>query len=172
MNGCSRFGEDVSAHRDGELTGEARSAFDAHLPACDACRSALDLLEQLDRELDAMPRPEPPADFERRFWERIEQLEAPAQEVPRSGRVRAWLEALRSNVSAPTRVEWLVPAGAAAALAIALLVAFPRTQEPAPVDRDWALASDADGFELVLAEDPELFRDLELLEVWDGLEEI
>jgi hypothetical protein len=41
---------------------------------------------------------------------------------------------------------------------------------PALPHADWELLADAEGFELVLSEDPALLAALDVLEAWDGTE--
>ena len=62
--------EELIAYRDGEEQGRAEAA--AHLGACPECREELARIEAVFAALDAMPVPDPGADYERRVWQRLE----------------------------------------------------------------------------------------------------
>ena len=150
MRGCDRFGEEISAYLDGELSPSSRAKFDAHLPGCDACGSGLAAQRTLGATLVALPRVEPSPQFEARFWARL----------ARDDRRPAW----RLRRLAP--LAW----GVGAALVVALAISIPsRGPEIAPAD--WDLVVDAD-FELFAAEDQDLIAALDVLEAWDGSEDI
>jgi len=93
--------EELIAHREGE--GRDRVEVAAHLKECTECREELARIEGVFAALDAMPVPDPGADYERRMWQQLE---------PRLGEKRArwwegWLEPRR-----------LVAVGAMAALVL------------------------------------------------------
>jgi anti-sigma factor RsiW len=160
--GCELFGGELSAYRDDELAPAARGALESHLPGCASCRSALDRLAWLDARLGELPAAAPSPDFEARFRARLARASEPA----------GWRARLE-HVTAALRPAWSLPALAAAVAAVAALLYLrdPRTGRGPEIDPDWAIAADVEGFELVLAEDPELLAALDLLEGWDGLEE-
>ena len=62
--------EELIAYRDGETHG--RAAMTAHLEECPECREGLRKIEAVFATLDAMPVPEPAADYELRVWQRLE----------------------------------------------------------------------------------------------------
>ncbi|HTP69992.1 MAG TPA: hypothetical protein VMJ35_13875 [Dongiaceae bacterium] len=62
--------EELIAYRDGEA--EGRAAVTTHLEECVECREELQRIEAVFAALDAMPVPEPAADYERRVWQRLE----------------------------------------------------------------------------------------------------
>jgi anti-sigma factor RsiW len=160
VTGCPRFGEELSAYRDGELEPGARSAFEAHLGDCPACQTALGSLSWLDEQLAGLPAIQASPQFEARFWARLARAQEPT----------GWRGAL-ARLARSWRSEWSLPSAAAAALALAALIAL-QLGRPEPVDADWDLAADAEGFELVLTEDVDLLVTLDVLEEWDGSEEI
>ena len=58
----------VGAFHDGELSGEERRAFQAHLPACPACALDLKQLEALSRGLAGMRIPQAPPGLAERLY--------------------------------------------------------------------------------------------------------
>jgi len=62
--------EELIAYRDGEEKGRAEAA--AHLGECPECRKELARIEAVFAALDAMPVPDPGADYERRVWQQLE----------------------------------------------------------------------------------------------------
>lgn len=62
--------EELIAYRDGEKRGRAERM--AHLEECPECRKELAKLEAVFAALDAMPVPDPGADYERRVWQQLE----------------------------------------------------------------------------------------------------
>ena len=62
--------EELIAYRDGETQG--RAAMTAHLEECPECQEGLRKIEAVFATLDAMPVPEPAADYELRVWQRLE----------------------------------------------------------------------------------------------------
>ena len=94
--------EELIAYRDGE--GKGRAEVTAHLQECPECREELARIEAVFAALDAMPVPDPGADYERRMWQQLE---------PRLPEKRAhWWEGLFET-------RRLVVVGAMAALVLA-----------------------------------------------------
>ena len=154
MNGCESFGPEIGAYLDNELPGAERAALEAHLPDCRPCQGALTEQRQLNATLAELPRLAPDSQFEARFWARL------ARDSQAAGGASGW------------RARWLwLPGGlaATAALTLALLLSNGGSELPA---EDWEIVSDPERFELLASEDLEILRELELLESWDGSEEI
>lgn len=107
---------------------------------------------ELDRALRGLPRIEPSPGFEARFRARLARAEEEAS-------VSRW-RGVWARARASGQLEWLAPA--AAMVALAVLASRGDSSLPAA---DAVLLGDADGFELVLAADPELF---EVLDALDG----
>lgn len=164
MIGCERFGAELSARLDGELSGPARDALDAHLAGCADCRSGLQTLGQLDAAIRAIPRPAPSPQFEARFRARLARSRARSRGP--GGRLAG---SLRPGLHPGRRAAQVaVAAGLLAGLAI---LATPRPEPPLP-ESDWAIVADAEHFELLTSDDLELIETLEVLETWDAPEEI
>jgi anti-sigma factor RsiW len=146
-----RYREDearLDAYLDGELGEAERAAFERELARSPELRRALDARRDLDRVLRTLPRAEPSPWFEARFRARL----ARALETEERGRGRAgWT--IRTW-------GWLVAGPAVAVAALLLLLRSPSLPDP-----DWDLVAGAD-FDLVMEEDPDLLRTLDLLEVW------
>ena len=81
--------EELIAYRDGET--EGRGAVTAHLEECVECREELRKIEAVFAALDAMPVPEPAADYELRVWQRLE----PRLPERRARWWEGWFEARR-----------------------------------------------------------------------------
>ena len=162
MSGCRRWGAEIGAYVDGELPAAARISFDEHLPDCAECRETLAAHSAIDLELRALPRVEPSPRFEAQFWARLARAE---EEKP----ARAWLR------SWPVRVAE-VAFVAAGVGALAWLVTGGDPALPGDTAllerRDWEIVAEGERFELLLDEDHELLWSLEVLEAWDGSEEI
>ena len=62
--------EELIAYQDGEAKGRAEVA--AHLEECPECREARARIEAVFAALDAMPVPDPGADYERQVWQQLE----------------------------------------------------------------------------------------------------
>ncbi len=153
MNGCESFGPEIGAYLDGELPGAERSALEAHLPDCTPCQGALAAQRRLHTALAELPQLEPSPQFQARFWARL------ARDGQTAG-AAGWR----------SRWRWLQGGLAAAAVAgLALLLSSGSAELPA---EDWEIVSDPERFELLASEDLELLSELELLETWDGSEEI
>ncbi|MBW2280618.1 MAG: zf-HC2 domain-containing protein [Deltaproteobacteria bacterium] len=161
MSGCRRWGAEVAAYLDGELDEAAGPSFDAHLPDCEACGEALEAQRALDVDLRSLPRIEPSPQFEAQFWARLARAEG---EEP----VRGWLHSWRMRVA-----EVAFVAAGVGALAWMVTQDDPRaTQTTALLEKDWEIVAEGERFELLLDEDHELLWSLEVLEAWDGSEEI
>jgi anti-sigma factor RsiW len=148
MTGCNRFGAELEAYLDGELSAPLRDALDTHLPGCADCRSALDAQRWLAGQIRALLPQEPSPQFEARFWARI------AREDDAPGfrrRLERWLPQVRA--------DWAL--GAAALAVLALLLS---QGEPALPPDDWAIVADAEQFALLESGDLELLAALDLLE--------
>jgi anti-sigma factor RsiW len=154
MNGCESFGPELGAYLDGELPGAERSALEAHLPDCAPCQGALAEQRQLLLALAELPKLEPGPQFEAGFWARL------ARDDQSAAGAAGWR----------SRWRWLQGGLAAAAVvALALLLSNGSAELP---EEDWEIVSDPERFELLASEDLEILRELELLETWDGSEEI
>ena len=142
---------DLDAYLDGELDLEERAALERELERSSDLRAALQVRRELDRSLQALPQAEPCPQFEAGFWARLARAEEP----------RGWRAAVLG-----LRSWGPIFAGPALAAAVLFLV----LGNPSLPQSDWELLADAEGFELVLSEDPELLAALDVLEAWDGTE--
>ena len=142
---------DLDAYLDGELDPEERASFERELERSSDLRAALQVRNELDRSLQELPQVEPSPQFESSFWARLAREEEP----------RGWRAAVVG-----LRSWGPIFAGPALAAAVLFLV----LGNPSLPQSDWELLADAEGFELVLSEDPELLAALEVLEAWDGTE--
>ncbi len=161
MTGCRIWREELGAWLDGELAAEAAALFEAHLPDCEGCNAALEAERGLDAQLAALPRIEASPQFEARFWARLARS---ADETP--GRQSSWRSWKGSSWRALLAEVALVGAGVGA---LAWLVTL---GDPSLPETDWEIVAEADRFEMLLDEDLELLFALEVLEAWDGSEEI
>lgn len=151
VSGCQRFGAEISAYLDRELPAEAAATLETHLPGCEDCGAALAALRGIDLRLAELPRIEPAAQFEARFWARLARGRSAAPE--RSWRARfPELALVAAGVAA---LLWLMTPG-----------------DPSLPERDWEIVAEADRFELLMDEDLDVLWELEELEAWDGSEEI
>jgi anti-sigma factor RsiW len=151
MTGCSRWGHEVGAYLDGEITPPELASFEAHLPTCEPCRRALEAQHWLSNELAGLPQVETSAQFEAGFWARTARDQARAR--ARSGWAR-WF-----------RLPALGWGLGAAGLAAAVFLAYPR---PVPLpDVEWPIVAESEEFELTLDTDPQLLEVLDVLEAWD-----
>jgi hypothetical protein len=96
---------------------------------------------------------DPSPQFEAGFWARLARAEEGA-----GG--RTILRYLRP-------AGWLVGAGAAAALALLLTLG-----DPALPEQDWTIVADAESFDLLREVDLELLSALDVLEAWNGNQDI
>ena len=156
MIGCDDYGVQVEAYLDAELTAEQVRAFETHLPDCAGCRTSLDAQRLLVERLQALPALEPSPQFEVRFWTRL------AREEERTASAGSRLGRLLRPLGG-----WSLAAAALAGLALLL-----SQGDPALPAEDWAIVADAEQLELLEAGDLELLADLDVLEIWDGVEEI
>jgi anti-sigma factor RsiW len=150
MSACARFHDSLGAFHDGELGEPQAGELARHLPQCAECRAELARLEWLDGALRALPR------------------SAPSEQLAEQLRARvAALGPRRSRRLERGAGRWAVAALCAAALALLFL----RGGEERLSREDWQLLAEADTFELLLSEDPELLsEDPELLLALDFLE--
>ena len=107
--------EELMAYREGEEKGRVERA--AHLKDCPECREELARIEAVFAALDAMPVPDPGADYERRVWQRLE----PQLPQKRARWWEGWIETRR-----------LVVVGAMAALILAAYFVGVRVGKKAP----------------------------------------
>ena len=71
MSGCENWQNTIEPYLDGELDTQPLAQFEAHLPACSACRDALEAKRWLADQLSALPKPEASPRFEARLWARL-----------------------------------------------------------------------------------------------------
>ncbi len=157
MTACSDHREDVVAYLDHELPPAARAALESHLATCEGCSLELELQRRLSEALASLPRLEPSGEFTARFWAR---LAREGKSRPRLlAALREWLTASRVGIG--------LGSAAVVAVAVALLVRAPSDPDP-----DWPIIVDAESYELFQEGDLELLDVLEILEAWDGSEDI
>jgi hypothetical protein len=114
--------EELILHYYGEGGTNAETPVAAHLDDCDACRSAWTRLRQTMEMVDVAEVPEPPLEFERVMWARVQPALSAAARSPWPARTRAWWS-LRA----------LVPLAAIAALIVVAFAAgrlWPRAAAP------------------------------------------
>ncbi len=157
MTPCSNHREDLVAYLDHELESALRTALESHLATCGGCSQELQRQRQLSEVLASLPQLEPSPEFTVRFWAR---LASEGESRPR------WLAGLPEWLTG-SRVALGLGSAAAVAAAIALLVRTPTDPDP-----DWPIVVDAENYELFQEGDLELLDLLEILEVWDGSEDI
>lgn len=73
--------ENLSAYIDGEVADSEKKAIERHLQGCDACREALDALQQTVRQVKALEEKTPPDGLTRRIMDRV-RAEAADREQP------------------------------------------------------------------------------------------
>jgi len=171
MTACEREREAIGALVDGELEGAERAALEAHLAGCSGCRQELDELRRLAAAFATLAPVEPAADFEARFWARI------ARE---GGAAPGFAERLRRLFSP----GGFLAAGIAAAAALFLYLNVPHTRAPAPtgapaslarvepaaVDTDVRILTNAHDVEILQDPDVDAISEVDLLEDWDDAE--
>ena len=101
--------EELIAYHDGEAA--ERKAFGAHVADCPECRAELERIDAVLGALNAIPVPDPGADYGQRVWQQI------APRLPEKRRV--WWRFLLTE---PTSVNWFAPGRLAAFGGIAVLV--------------------------------------------------
>ena len=154
---CSDHREDLVAYIDHELEPGSRSALESHLATCEGCSQELERQRQLSEALASLPQLEPSGELTARFWAR---LAREGESRPRRlADLRTWLTGSRIAVG--------LGSAAAVAAGVALLV-----RAPADPDPDWPIIVDAENYELFQEGDLELLDVMEILEVWDGSEDI
>lgn len=165
MNGCEIWQAEIEAYLDGELDASSRTDFEAHLPGCQNCTSALEAKRWLGDQLAALPQAEASPQFEAHFWARV----AREADTTASG-VQKFLTGLRT--------QWAIPATLVAVLSLWFSLGGPEQTErvselaPALAPSDWEMLTDTEEFELLESDELELFALLDVLEDWDGSEEI
>ncbi len=157
MTACSNYREDLLAYLDHELEPVGRAALASHLATCEGCSQELERQRQLGEALASLPQLEPSGEFTARFWARL------ARDGELDPRPLAWLREWLTG----SRVAVGLGSAAAVAAAVALLV-----RAPADPDPDWPIVVDAENYELFQEGDLELLDVLEILEAWDGSEDI
>jgi len=149
MNSICKVDALLSAYLDGELPARQSAEVERHLADCEACRRSLQALQHTDTHLRGMAAPEPSADFDRRFWQKVAAVEKETQRSPWSG---FWLKGWRP-----------ILAGGLAGLVAAVIIYHHGRQALGPE-------------ELFIAEhmeflkNYELLGNLEMLEQWDAME--
>lgn len=157
MTTCRGYRENMTAFLDEELATSDRRAFESHLAGCPECSEELSRQRQLSGALASLPQVEASPQFEARFWARL--ARETEDRVQGRARLREWLT--------PTRLA--VGLGGAAAVAVfALLLG----RAPADPDPDWLMVADTDSYEILQEGELELLDVLEILEAWDGNEDI
>ncbi len=156
MTACGSYREDLMVYLDLELTASARREVEDHLSGCAGCSRELERLRQLGDSLAALPQIEPSPRFTARFWARL----------ARESDARLAISRLWDRLSLPRLVLGL--GGAAAVAAVALLL----MRAPADPDPDWVIVADSESYELLQEGDLELLDVLEILEAWDGSEDL
>ena len=112
--------EQVELYYDGELPATLRAAFDAHLPSCAGCQTALAQLQQISGALRAAPLPDAPTAFTDRSF-------------------NAWVAARAADDAGLRRLAgWMTAAAAVVLIAAMLRVA---TVAPMRIERPIAEAS-------------------------------
>ena len=147
----------------GELDADERRRVETHLAACLGCAREASSLHEILEQVQALPVPEPPAefwgDFEATVRRRVEDAPAPRPGV--WARVIGWLGSLTGS--------WRIPA-LAAATALGLLVAFGLVRNRQP-QRDIPPAEVlAVGEDLAIGQHLEVLENLDLFEEFDVLE--
>ena len=100
----------------GELPGEDREQFEAHLGACPACAAEYSVLGATLEVMDRRERPDPGVDFWDGYWERLERrMERGASKAAASEPASFWRRARRAFAAVP---RWAYQASAALALVI------------------------------------------------------
>lgn len=154
---CDAYRNRLLAYLDGDLSGEAQAAFEAHLTGCPGCRGELRDLRATVALVAGMPVPEPPETFWRQYRR---DLRRKAACVGEPSRLWSWL-------LVPLRRP--VPAVAVGiALTIAVFLTWSRFPGRPPTAE---LASLNVTQQLVLTQDLDLLRHMELLEAMDLLED-
>ncbi len=157
MTACRGYRENMSAFLDEELASSDRRALESHLAGCLECSDALARQLRLSGALAALPQVAASPQFEARFWARL----AREREDRGQGRAR------RREWFTSTRLA--VALGGAAAVAVSALLLGRAPSDPDP---DWLMVADTDSYEILQEGELELLDVLEILEAWDGNEDI
>ena len=139
----------LSAFLDGELDIAEADAVKRHLEGCVSCRQYLEALARSDGLVRKMPGLEPSAEFNRTFWQKVDQLEArPVRRFRIGNLFSGWRPLL---------------AGGVAGLVAALFIAHGPPKALTP--EEMFIAENIE-----FLEDFELIRHLDMLESWEALE--
>lgn len=147
--------DDLVLHYYGDAGADA-ARFDAHLAACEGCRSTLDRLTRTLSLVDASPAEDPGPGFEARVWTRLE----PAL-VPAASWWRRWIDL--------PGVRWAPAAMAAAALVAAFATGWVLRTATVPPAESVGRSSSTPAAGVATFEAPEQARVL-VLAVGDHLE--
>ena len=150
MSQICRNGALLSAFLDGELDNAQMQQILKHLDSCSPCRERLAALVATDKMIQEADGIEPSADFERKFWRNVSELEQ-----------RQATFALK---------QWLQPGWRPAiAISLAAGIAFGIMMLTGP-KQDVSLEEMflADNIEFL--EDYDIIRNLDILKNWDALE--
>jgi anti-sigma factor RsiW len=141
MKNCEDIRELLSARLDGELTAEEARLLDGHLASCEACRGELAELERTWKALGELSDVEVPAGLDQRVIARATGSKRPT--------------------SASRRIlRWVYPLSAAAAVLVAVVVAFHMKS---------GVAVDLETHQIV--KDMDVLQNLDVLEHLDVLEQ-
>lgn len=135
----------LSALADGELPADQAEAVRRHLDNCPLCRKDFENLEHTDDLIRHMPSPALSADFDRRFWNRVAEMDE--RRSTWQG-LRFWFTGWRP----------LVASGLAAGLVAMMTLFFARNTDITPED-------------LFIAEHIELLDNIDVIEKLDMLEQ-
>ena len=124
---CSDLNEALVDLVDGRLDGPERRDVERHLEACPACRALVDDLRSIRAAAFMLDRHEPKADT----WSK---LQAAIAAEPAPGRLLGFSRSL--GMSGPTRANWPVWLGAAAALILATVIGLLPLMNRAPQPHD------------------------------------
>lgn len=153
-----RFEDDLTAYADGELRPDARQLFDAHLPGCEGCASALSSIRRAQAALAMLPEPRPSPAMRRAVLSRLD------EPAPRDG---SWL---REALSARRLAVTLGGAAAAAGLVIAVQLQQPDLKVSDPAQLELAANLELlEDFEVVGLESPEDLDVVRQLHELEGL---
>jgi anti-sigma factor RsiW len=142
---CEGVRKELVAYLDGELEERLRQDVETHLAACADCAAEKKTMEATLHDIGSLPATEPTADLARRFADRIA-----------TERERGFLPKLLGWLRSPAV---LVPAGAAVALLVVLLVTGPGDRVKNRYDE-------------TIASHMELFSDFETIKNLDILEDL
>ena len=150
MNNQCHHDHLLSAFLDGELDEVERSRLQRHLAECSACHQRMESLAQIDAMVKGLPQIEPSAQFDQRFWSKVDALPTPRQKQ------MGWRQLFSG---------WRpVAAGALASGLIAALLFYSGMNRHLSPEEIF-LAENAE-----LLEEYELIDKLDILEHWDAID--